>query len=997
MRIPALRVLLIILLAQSLQAQQDTTYPGYSVVFLARDIPDRRITGVAQDSDGFLWISTFNGLFRYDGIRYKAFRNQPDAEHKISFHTIGMLRLMMDRYLVIGGERTLNILDTKTEELIYQSTPEEIYTKSIVADSQLYFYFEDSLFNTYLYRFTDGQLVPLKNFIPPGVRVERICATRLGIFYFLDKTGRLWTADSHSGESHLLDSITFTGRKLLALPFLHSDSEQRLWIFDNANSRYDSYYRLSDNQTLELAGHITSRITLLQTEKTGVFWHYNIDSHILSTWNLATNATEEIVQLPAYINNVISVLRDDDGNLWSVIRDGTGIRLLYIHFHLSAFQTILSEKGRETALGQSIRALTELSDGRLLIGSADGIHAWDPVTKKEMRLKVTMDDPDLSVSNIWSIIPGEGDSTLWFTKEEGGVLEYSFTSQKAKNYMPGPDVNDRFLGMQMDDKKVLWIGTRSSVAWFDTRTRSYDKGKKIPKELLEVSNYNWIPNDDGTWWLCGAYGLIKFDAEGRWLRRYGTDTEPHLLTNQVFDVVQSGDTYWIATDHGLHKLHGDTISVFTVDHGIANDAVASLLMDDGGYLWLGTFGGLSRMNIHTGEIVNFYVEDGLPHNEFNRLSRLAARSGKLFFGTLNGVVHFNPAEIIKRQQKHSLVLTDFYTFGKDGEVVKKDVKGMRDPGTPIVIPAGNKYFQVEFALLNFIHPEDNRYSYYLEGLEDGWRPLTNIPLIQYNNLPAGKYTLHIRGVSPSGQGSSNDLDLDITVMEHFYSTLPFFILVGLVLGVFIFVVVRSNVQNKIRMEQLRNKISTDLHDEVGGVLSGVAMQMDLLETRSPDHLRPYMHRVAESSRNAALKMRDVIWSVDSSKDHFQDLLDRMKAYTLELLAPVDINYKFDIQGIDLQKTLDVELRQNVYLIFKEAMNNILRHAAAKNVEIRLTGQRNQLCMQICDDGVGMPEIIMSRGQGLANMKKRAQKIGGILEISKGKSGGTEIKLIVSWK
>jgi signal transduction histidine kinase len=265
-------------------------------------------------------------------------------------------------------------------------------------------------------------------------------------------------------------------------------------------------------------------------------------------------------------------------------------------------------------------------------------------------------------------------------------------------------------------------------------------------------------------------------------------------------------------------------------------------------------------------------------------------------------------------------------------------------------------------------------------------------MIQYNNLPPGKYTLHIRAVSPSGHRSKNTLALDMIVKQHFHQTFLFWLLI--LIGIFsiAFSTLRTRFMQRLHMERMRNRISSDLHDEVGGVLSGIAMQMDLLETRSPDHLKPFMQRIAESSRNAAMKMRDVIWSLDSGKDHFQDLMDRMKAYTLELLVPFDIAHRFETRDIDPQKKLGVDARQNMYLIFKESMNNIIKHARASEVEIKLEQRKNTIIMTVTDNGNGFSENSISKGQGLNNMTKRAKRIGGKLDITTNEKGGTTVRL-----
>jgi len=142
-----------------------------------------------------------------------------------------------------------------------------------------------------------------------------------------------------------------------------------------------------------------------------------------------------------------------------------------------------------------------------------------------------------------------------------------------------------------------------------------------------------------------------------------------------------------------------------------------------------------------------------------------------------------------------------------------------------------------------------------------------------------------------------------------------------------------------------------------------------------------------------MKMRDVIWSLDSTKDHVQDLIDRMKAYTLEALVPFDIVHRFETIDIDPLQKLTVDTRQNIYLIFKEAINNIIKHAQATTVDIKLEGKKNMMVMTITDNGKGFSPSVVVKGHGLGNMEKRASRIGGKLEILPGKKEGTTIILV----
>jgi signal transduction histidine kinase len=546
--------------------------------------------------------------------------------------------------------------------------------------------------------------------------------------------------------------------------------------------------------------------------------------------------------------------------------------------------------------------------------------------------------------------------------------------------------------MALDHAGKLWIGTQSGITWFDTRTRHYDPLYDVSKSFYDISAYNWVQTDANTFWMCSSNGLYRFDSTRQLVERYATETKPYLNTNEVFDIIKDQDVYWIATDNGLHRLKDKEINVYTVADGLAHNTVASIEIDITGNLWVATFGGLSKFNPDSETFQNFYVEDGLPHNEFNRLGKLKTSEGKLLFGTQNGVVYFDPSEVMKQEPLYPLVLTEFSKFGLDGSWERTPVSDLYQLES-VTLPAGNKYFQAEFALLNFINASGNRYTYYMEGLEDTWHPLTTLPIVQYNNLPAGTYDLHVRAQSPSGQWSQNTLDIRVEVLQHFYQTTLFKIAVILLIVGLGYVFLRHRMMQRLYMEKMRNRISSDLHDEVGGVLSGVAMQMDLLESRAPDHLKPFMQRVAESSRSAASSMRDVIWSIDSTKETAQDLLERMKACAIELLDPLDIKYKFEIIGLVPTHALGMYLRQNIYLIFKEALNNIIKHAKATEVNIRLEAERKQLILIITDNGVGIHDIANAKGYGLRNMNKRTNQIRGQLRITQASEGGTRVELV----
>lgn len=990
MRIILLTTFIYVALAHMTRAQEASQ--PFAFLYIARDLPDKRIQTIVQDSRGFVWIATFNGLFRYDGLRYKLFKNAPGYTDKISFNHIGNMHIYQDQFLIIEGGRQLNILDIQTEQLIYDSPPGLIFKQSLIRNDICYFHFEDTDLRSYFFRLKDdGQLEVIPPFLPDGVRMDDAILDGKGQIIFFDKSGRLWK--SHPTDKTLtpFDTISYAGRRLLFLPELFCDAEGHIWAFDNAQPQFNGMYLL-DTGTPVKSGELNNKQTLIPQPNNAKLWIYNIDSKLLSEFDVQTKTTTPVLTLPDQVNNIRSIMRDRQNNLWIGSQYINHNGILLVHPHIAAFKKFLFEESKQGSIGLACRGIAALSSGDIVVGSQDGLFVWNPTSNTAQPMPIDNTNNPIEIKNIWKIITGPDGNQMWFTKEEGGIFKYSFKTKQATNYINPGEVSNRSLGMNMDDQGIVWIGTRSGISFFDSQEETYLSGPDTLKQFYNISGYDWVQNDHGQMWLCSSNGLYLFDQKSKQpVRRYATDTQPFLYSNEVFDIIKDGACYWIATDNGLHKLEQDTIIRYTTEQGLPHDVIAGLSMDEDHNLWISTFNGLSKMITATGEFQNFYIEDGLPHNEFNRIGKYKGADGRLYFSSQNGVLHFSPTDVTKAVPVYELVLTGFSTFDRNGLLRKNNTEEFMQTGA-INIPAGNKYFQVEFALLNFINAENNRYSYYLEGLEDTWRPLSTLPFIQYNNLPPGKYTLHIKAVTPSGHWSKNTLDLNLVVRQHFYQTTLFKLLVLFIFFSAAFSLLRYRFLQQLKMEQMRNRISSDLHDEVGGILSGIAMQMDLLEARSPDHLKPFMSRIAESSRNAAMKMRDVIWSLDSSKDQVQDLIDRMKAYTLEALAPFDIAHRFETNSIDLERKLSVDTRQHVFLIFKEAINNIIKHARSTEVVVKLEERKNILTMSITDNGIGLPADPARQGHGLNNMKKRAKRIGASIVIKPGDKAGTIVIL-----
>lgn len=204
----------------------------------------------------------------------------------------------------------------------------------------------------------------------------------------------------------------------------------------------------------------------------------------------------------------------------------------------------------------------------------------------------------------------------------------------------------------------------------------------------------------------------------------------------------------------------------------------------------------------------------------------------------------------------------------------------------------------------------------------------------------------------------------------------------------------AEIKEKLRViteavESIKTRISSDLHDDVGTILAGIAMQSELLSLSLSDQQKAEMQEMSEMSRDAMERMRDIVWSMDSKKDKYENLLDKMRDYAKNKLGRSSFSYKFEVDGVEGSEIINPDVRKNLYLIFKEALTNIFKHSKGDKVVIQLTKDVKGLLLSIHDNGP-FSEIAKTEGMGLSNMKMRAEKLGGTFSIDREDGFGVRV-------
>ena len=276
-----------------------------------------------------------------------------------------------------------------------------------------------------------------------------------------------------------------------------------------------------------------------------------------------------------------------------------------------------------------------------------------------------------------------------------------------------------------------------------------------------------------------------------------------------------------------------------------------------------------------------------------------------------------------------------------------------------------------------------------------WREIGSVPIVQLPTLDGGQYDLQISTKEASGKVL---FSFPINVSQVFWQewwflpSMVFYVLTLIGIGAYFFSV--YNLRQKIKVEEIRNRIAADLHDEVGSNLNSIAIFVELLRKKSPKDLDPILDRISSNSMESVQLMQDTIWAIQAKNDDFQKFMLKMKGFATQILGAKNISLSFDNQIVSNKNLLSMEQRKNAYLIFKESINNIVKHAQANKTNVKIWSENNQILIQIEDNGIGFDINEIFEGNGLQNFEQRAEECDMKIKIDSERGKGTTILLSI---
>jgi len=427
---------------------------------------------------------------------------------------------------------------------------------------------------------------------------------------------------------------------------------------------------------------------------------------------------------------------------------------------------------------------------------------------------------------------------------------------------------------------------------------------------------------------------------------------------------------------------------YTTEQGLSSNTTAVITEDLANHIYVATGRGLDRLDPETGRIKHFTTADGLTAGEIGAAFR--DRQGTLWFGTSKGLSRFTPGTDTAAQPPPVLI-TKLQVAG-----VKEIISSLGE--TEIVLPdlaADRNQLQIDFVGLSFAPGEVVRYQYRLEGADPDWSVPAEQRTVNFANLASGRYRFLVRALNSDGVASARPATVTFTILRPLWQRWWFVALVMLIVGLIAYSVYRYRLARLLDLERVRTRIATDLHDDIGANLTRIAILSEVAKQQSGNGNAGEdgsLASIARISRESVAAMSDIVWAINPHRDQLIDLVRRMRQHAEELFTTRDIELRFEAPDAENNLKVGVDVRRDLLLIFKEAVNNTARHSGCSRVEINLNVEGSRLTLIVRDDGQGFDTSIEGDGQGLMSIRRRAERLGGTLKIESSPNSGSTITL-----
>ena len=946
-----------------------------------------QVRGFTQSPSRHLWIATMGGVSRFDGTQFQSLTR---SENGLADMVATTLLAEDSGKIFIGTQNGLSVYDGKVVHnyRLPGSSGKSSFIHGLVKEGKGRIY---GLVNERLFSFSGNEI----KLIEPAAFSDS-AVTALTV----DGAGNLLAAVYGKGIYSLHNNTwklkvpVLGGPKPTFIRQLMFDRIKRdkLWILTPRG-----IFTAEGNKMQPLGNSIldvgANMLLSFEQDKSSNLWVGTTSG----AFYVSPGKTSYFNSRSGFTDNAVNeIFRDAENNIWFAT-EGAGM------YKYDGDRTMLLDKAQGLS-NEIVMGFAQDRRGDMWIQSFG-----NSIVKREKGrlVNVKLPLPD-SVPYRISQIYNDKDRNIWVGTFGAGLWLYD--GERFKNFPYREGKAPRVIRHIMQDRSgSIWLATPTGCYVYKDGSFEYLKNFKHPTaSLLEVGADSALANTED--------GIFLITGRGE---RIDSIARKELMDTEIYSWISHKNKVFIGTsEYGIWVWDLSTNSFINLrkNDGLYSNTIYSLIADKHGAIWAGTGRGINKIGFDAKS--NSYVIHGAEYSrrmvvECNQHAMFLDGQDKLWVGTTKGAVVFDLGSQSVIREKPYIVLQSVKLF--NSKVRKQQEHFSKTDGVELPrdlkLAYNKNHISINFKGIYLTSPSDVLYSYRLVGLDDSFSNPTTNSSVNYQSLAPGDYVFEARALSRAGLVSDNVIRYPFTIQPAFYQTLTFrfivilsLVLAGIALQAYLHK--RKNeqlalIENLKREERLkaRQQTAEDFHDDLGNKLTRISILSDILTTKLNGEHQEEKHLIYQIKENASSLYRgtkDILWALDPKSDNLYEIMCHISEFAGDLFQ--DTAIVFNIEGVEehlSEVKFPMEYSRNVSMIFKESLNNILRHSGATRAELKVTEFESIVQITLRDNGKGFDKDEVHKGHGLKNIAIRANRIGAQLKLEASKGGGAEITLAIN--
>ncbi len=973
----------------------------FSSLTLENGLSQNSVMSISQDQQQLLWFGTKHGLNRYDGYQFKVYKNNIKDTNSLSSDEITAVLSDSKGTLWVGTVNGLNRYDVKKDA--FQRIYYHPKSKKSLSSNSIEHIYEDPQGNIWVSTLRGANLLTdrNKNEFQSFIFKDTLNGRGINNIYstLRQKNGTVWLATLNGlirmnlkqgkmsyqvyhyqgGKAGTISSNYITS--------LQTDQQQNLWVgTDNGlnlflpESQSFATYKHSENSN----SIVHNDIREIMLNKDGKLWIGTQEG--LSVFDPQQKTFSNFLHNPEQKgslshNSIHSIYQDRNNTIWIGTFYG-GVNL--IHPFATQFHAFKNSRIRPSISSNIVSSIVEDAEHNLWIGTeGGGLNYFNRSKNTYTAYKINLNNKEGLSSNLIKTICKDKVGNLLIGTHHGGLNIFNTSTKTFRHIINIKDNNNtqstaEIIAICSTSDQNIWVGSYSGLNLLKMINGNYaaQTSKSPIESKLQNKRIQFLYEDrDQHLWIGTQAGLHAYHLKTKKLRSFFKDkANPTQLQSDYINCIlqMSNGNLAIGTYFGglsIYNQKTGKFKTYSEKEGLSNNNVLGVIEDDSHNLWISTDHGLSKLDQKTQTFRIYTKSDGLAGNDFNVRSYLKDSSGELYFGGYNGLTSFYPKQIEINRQTSPIIFTGLKLFNKpvavngEDQLLKEDISSTKS----ITFKHDQNHFTIGFALLNYIKPEKNRYSYKLENYDEEWNELSS-PFATYTNLPSGAYTFLVKGQNNDGTPGGSLASIDIHILPPIWASWWAYCAYALIFSVMLFLgvrylIIRALLKRSEDIQQMKLSFFTNISHEIRTPLTLILGPLENLLKSTQDNLD--LHKQVLPIKNNADRLMRLITELmdfrkaDSgylklniSKENIVSFSKEIFFAFQHLAISKDIQYTFDSSKDDILMYFDKVQMEKV--LFNLLSNAFKFTDDGGSISFSIEDHVQEVEIKVRDNGKGIP-------------------------------------------